>query len=196
MWKVSKYRVFSGPYFPVFGLNTEIYRVTFYRVKIYRFKLVAKTTLIAIFRTFFQRCTAWKLSKYGVFSGPHFAVFTPNTGKCRPEKFPVTTLFTQCEVSFFSESPEIVFWMDSAFLVQHNTFDTATTFDVESDAAIKRCSRNIGALRFHSEAYLGSCQTSKKQLHAENSYYLTIFRKSLPKRFGRVLNVPPDLKKS
>ena len=22
-WKVSKYRVFSGPYFPVFGLNTE-----------------------------------------------------------------------------------------------------------------------------------------------------------------------------
>ena len=24
-WKVSKYRVFSGPYFPVFGLNTEIY---------------------------------------------------------------------------------------------------------------------------------------------------------------------------
>ena len=86
--------------------------------------------------------------------------------------------------------------MDSAFLVQRNTFDTATTFEVESDAAIKRCSRNIGALRFHSEAYLGSCQTSQKQLHAENSYYLTIFRKSLPKRFGRVLNVPPDLKKS
>ena len=25
--KVSKYRVFSGPYFPVFGLNTEIYSV-------------------------------------------------------------------------------------------------------------------------------------------------------------------------
>ena len=26
-WKVSKYGVFSGPYFPVFGLNTEIYSV-------------------------------------------------------------------------------------------------------------------------------------------------------------------------
>ena len=26
-WKVSKYGVFSGLYFPVFGLNTEIYRV-------------------------------------------------------------------------------------------------------------------------------------------------------------------------
>ena len=25
VWKVSKYRFFSGPYFPVFGLNTEIY---------------------------------------------------------------------------------------------------------------------------------------------------------------------------
>ena len=24
-WKVSKYGVFAGPYFPVFGLNTEIY---------------------------------------------------------------------------------------------------------------------------------------------------------------------------
>ena len=26
-WKVLKYGVFSGPYFSVFGLNTEIYRV-------------------------------------------------------------------------------------------------------------------------------------------------------------------------
>ena len=27
MWRVSKYAVFSGPYFPVFGLNMEIYGV-------------------------------------------------------------------------------------------------------------------------------------------------------------------------
>ena len=26
-WKGSKYKVFSGPHFPVFGLNTDIYRV-------------------------------------------------------------------------------------------------------------------------------------------------------------------------
>ena len=26
-WKVFKYGVFSGPYFPVFGLNTEIYSI-------------------------------------------------------------------------------------------------------------------------------------------------------------------------
>ena len=28
-WKVFKYGVLSGPYFPVFGLNTEIYGVNF-----------------------------------------------------------------------------------------------------------------------------------------------------------------------
>ena len=27
-WKVSKYRVFSGPYFPAFGLNTERYELS------------------------------------------------------------------------------------------------------------------------------------------------------------------------
>ena len=42
-WKLSKYGVFSGPYFPLFWLNTEIYVV----------------------------------SKYGVFSGPYFPVFEP-----------------------------------------------------------------------------------------------------------------------
>ena len=26
-WKVSKYKVFSGQYFAVFGLNTEIYEI-------------------------------------------------------------------------------------------------------------------------------------------------------------------------
>ena len=29
--------------------------------------------------------TAWKVSKYGVISGPYFAVFSPNTGKYGPE---------------------------------------------------------------------------------------------------------------
>ena len=30
--------------------------------------------------------SAWKVCKYGDFSGPYFSVFTPNTGKYRPEK--------------------------------------------------------------------------------------------------------------
>ena len=32
--------------------------------------------------------TAWKLSKYGVFSGPYFPVFGQNTGKYGSEKTP------------------------------------------------------------------------------------------------------------
>ena len=35
---------------------------------------------------FSLRITAWKVSKYGVFSGPYFPVFSPNTGKYGPEK--------------------------------------------------------------------------------------------------------------
>ena len=32
-WKVSKYGVFSGPYFPVFGLNTEIFSLCSVRIQ-------------------------------------------------------------------------------------------------------------------------------------------------------------------
>ena len=32
--------------------------------------------------------TAWKVSKYGVVSGMHFPVFSPNTGKYGPEITP------------------------------------------------------------------------------------------------------------
>ena len=32
--------------------------------------------------------TAWKVSKYGVFSRPDFLIFSPNTGKYGPEKPP------------------------------------------------------------------------------------------------------------
>ena len=33
------------------------------------------------------------MSKYGVFSGPYFPVFSPNTGKYRPEKIPYLDTF-------------------------------------------------------------------------------------------------------
>ena len=35
-WKVSKYRVSSGPYFPIFGLNTKIYSVNLLIQSAYR----------------------------------------------------------------------------------------------------------------------------------------------------------------
>ena len=39
-------------------------------------------------------CTAWKVSKYGVISGPYFPVFGLNTGKYGLEI--TCILFTQC----------------------------------------------------------------------------------------------------
>ena len=37
--------------------------------------------------------TAWKVSKYGVISGPYFPVFNPNTGKYGPEITPYLGTF-------------------------------------------------------------------------------------------------------
>ena len=37
--------------------------------------------------------TAWKMSKYGLFPGPYFPVFSPNTGKYGPEKTPYLDTF-------------------------------------------------------------------------------------------------------
>ena len=36
---------------------------------------------------------AWKVSKYGVISGPYFLVFSPNTGKYGPEITPYLDTF-------------------------------------------------------------------------------------------------------
>ena len=37
--------------------------------------------------------TAWKVFKYGVITGPYFPVFSPNTGKYRPEITPYMDTF-------------------------------------------------------------------------------------------------------
>ena len=37
--------------------------------------------------------TAWKMFKYGVFSGPYFPVFSPNTEKYGPENTPYLGTF-------------------------------------------------------------------------------------------------------
>ena len=41
--------------------------------------------------------TAWKVSKYGVFSGPYLPVFSLNTGKYGPEKTPYLGTFHAVE---------------------------------------------------------------------------------------------------
>ena len=46
-----------------------------------------------------------QVSKYGVFSGPYFAVFSPNTGECLPEITPHLDTFhaaTDCKTEIFS----------------------------------------------------------------------------------------------
>ena len=65
-WKASKYGVISGPYFPVFELNTEIY--------------VSKYGVISgLYFPAFGMNTERKMSKYGVISGPYFPSFGLNT---------------------------------------------------------------------------------------------------------------------
>ena len=41
--------------------------------------------------------TAWKVSKYGVFSGSYIPLFSPNTGKYGPEKVPYLDTFHAVE---------------------------------------------------------------------------------------------------
>ena len=48
-WKVSKYGVFSGPYFPAFGLNTEIYSVNLRIQSEYRKIRTRKTSVFGHF---------------------------------------------------------------------------------------------------------------------------------------------------
>ena len=50
--------------------------------------------------------TAWKVSKYGVFSGPYFPAFGLNTGKYGPEKTPYLDSFhtvSKTVLSFLEE---------------------------------------------------------------------------------------------
>ena len=43
--------------------------------------------------------TAWKVSKYGVVSGPYFSVFGLNTGKYGPEITPYLTILEKCPIA-------------------------------------------------------------------------------------------------
>ena len=49
------------------------------------------------------KVTAWKVSKYGVFSGPYFPVFRLNTGKCGTEKTPCLDTFHAVSIVFMGK---------------------------------------------------------------------------------------------
>ena len=55
--------------------------------------------------------TAWKVSKYGVFSCPYFPVFGLNTGKCGPEQTPHLDTF------------HVVCWETPKYSAVHSTDD-------------------------------------------------------------------------
>ena len=64
-WKVSKYGVISGPYFPVFGLNTEIYGVN----------LCIVTPYLHTFHAVFLYFNCWPLKlKWTILSWPFYVV--------------------------------------------------------------------------------------------------------------------------
>ena len=44
--------------------------------------------------------TTWKLSKYGVYSGPYFSVFGLNTGRYGPKKLRIWALFLHGKFHF------------------------------------------------------------------------------------------------
>ena len=55
-----------------------------------------------------KKCiTAWKVPKHGVISGPHFPVFSPNTGKYnRPEITPYLDTFHALDEETFENISE------------------------------------------------------------------------------------------
>ena len=82
-WKVSKYRVFSGPYFPAFGLNMERYRVSL-RIQSEFWKI--RTTKNSAFGHFSRSVIVCHLSKIylqlkrkaWLYLGPDFQFFSKN----------------------------------------------------------------------------------------------------------------------
>ena len=49
----------------------------------------------------------WKVSKYGVFSGSYFPVFSPNTENTDQKKHRIWTLFTKCRVRKAAERGKV-----------------------------------------------------------------------------------------
>ena len=51
----------------------------------------------------YVKSIAWKVSKYGVVSGPYFPVFSPNREKYGPEKTPYLDLINETKYSIVDQ---------------------------------------------------------------------------------------------
>ena len=105
--------------------RTEIGQFLYKKGKVVVLEKVWQTKLSMIFmkvlvnlsnRKSWHRITAWKVSKYGIFSGPYFpGKFSTNTGKYGPEKTPYLDIFCAMYLEVF---PRMMKW-EHAFFVQY-----------------------------------------------------------------------------
>ena len=84
-------------------------------------------------------CTTWKVSKYGLFSGPYFSVFSSNTGKYGPEKTPYLHVFHSVMISNF----RLVFFPLVSLFGMLFVFRCKVKKQPSRGVLIKRCSENM-----------------------------------------------------
>ena len=105
-WKVSKYGVFSGRYFPVFGLNTEIYGVDLHIPSEYR------------------KIWTRKNSAFGFFSRSVTALITKTTWKIVLLLTTLTTLILTIREKKFHHRLHCQRWYGRLLLIMHSSLAT------------------------------------------------------------------------
>ena len=78
--------------FLTFGNITNLFRDLFHILNVI-IHLQLLDLFVSVCGIHLEEHTAWKVSKYGVFSGPYFPVFSPNTGIDGPEITPYLDTF-------------------------------------------------------------------------------------------------------
>ena len=73
--------------------------------------------------------TAWQMSKYGVFSGPYFSVFSPNTGKYGPEKTLYLDIFHAVTTFVFPFCIGLITYLNDSNMGVLKHFYITKTFD-------------------------------------------------------------------
>ena len=112
-----------------------------------------------------QMSTAWKLSKYGVFSGPSFPIFRLNTGKYGPEETPylniIRTLVTgDLGLVWFFRAAALDLW----FSISMCPFTSFSSCWLHFNALSHIMPRNLGRkLLYRDSAWMSSLKFPAKQ---------------------------------
>ena len=93
--------VFDGEVWEVFDWGSSCFWVYNPNFKISNRELVSHVSKQRCMEGKKTRNPAWKMSKYGFFSGPYFPVFGLNTGKYDQKKLRIWTLFTQWKLDYY-----------------------------------------------------------------------------------------------